>query len=141
MSRPADAGAVAVVCGGSVVSAGGDGGGPPTASRFKPGRSGNPGGRPKSLPRFRKGSRDVSFSLLAEIRDRIADKDPDTRPRLPELVDALVRVAPHGGFLPTDRQAAIDSGNARLLLMALAIKDLPDAQRTALVALLGDSKA
>jgi len=81
----------------------------------------------------------VTFDLLAQVRDRLADTDPDTRPRLPELVDALARIAPFGGFLTADKQAAVDAGSARLLLLALAIKDLPDDKRTALMGLLGNA--
>ena len=123
------------------VSAAGGGGGPPTASRFKPGKSGNPGGRPKTLPRFRVRCRNVSFALLAEIKTRLADRDPDTRVPLPELVDALSRIAPHGGFLTADKQAACDANSARIWLLALAIKDLPEDKRSALLGLLGEPKA
>jgi hypothetical protein len=113
----------------------------PTAGRFKPGQSGNPGGRPRSLPRFRRGSRDVAFALLTEVRERLADKDPQTRPALAELVDALTAIAPFGGFLAADKQAVVEASSAKLLLLALAIKDLPEDKRTALLGLLGDSKA
>jgi hypothetical protein len=129
MRTSTDAGAV-------VVSAAGGGGGPPTASRFKAGKSGNPGGRPKTLPTFRVRCRNVSFALLAEIKARLAHKDPETGLAsipLPDLVDALARVAPFGGFLPADRQAVEELARLRVALSLLASSSLTPEQRKVLI--------
>jgi hypothetical protein len=125
MRSPTDAGA-------AVVSAAG-GGGPPAASRFAAGKSGNPGGRPKSLPRFRKRCRDVSFALLAQLEARIADTDPETRVPLPYLVEALTAIAPYGGFLPADRQAVEELARLRVALSLLASANLTPEQRKVLL--------
>jgi hypothetical protein len=57
-------------------------GSPPVASRFKPGQSGNPGGRPKG-----------SLSPIAEIRRQLAevkDSDEQKRTRLQVIVANLL---------------------------------------------------
>jgi hypothetical protein len=49
---------------------------------------------------------------LTAIKDRLAHKDPETGLALialPEMVEALVRIAPFGGFLPADRSAALEA--------------------------------
>lgn len=102
-----------------------------SAPRFPRGKSGNPGGRPKSLPRFRRRVRDVSFALLERVRDRLRNPNAHTTA---ELVDMLVRLAPFGGFLPADEQAASEIALLRLALSLLDRSDLKPEQKRALLA-------
>lgn len=117
-----------------MVTAGGAGGGPPTASRFAKGKSGNPGGRPKALPRFRARCRKVSFALLDEISARLAHQDPERPIPLPELVEALAAVAPFGGLLPVDRQAVDELARLRVAVWLLERGKLTAEERRALLA-------
>jgi len=68
----------------------GDGGGykrPPARTRFRPGRSGNPAGRPKRQPSFR-------TALLAELAANMPGKDPERAgSKLAALVKTLVDTA------------------------------------------------
>jgi hypothetical protein len=57
---------------------------PPSHTRFRPGRSGNPAGRPKRRPSFRD-------TLLAELAAAMPGKDPQhARNKLQALVRTLV---------------------------------------------------
>ncbi len=59
---------------------------PPTGTRFQPGTSGNPGGRPKRRPSFRS-------ALLAELAAPTPEKDSPARSKLEALVSVLVGAA------------------------------------------------
>jgi uncharacterized protein DUF5681 len=58
---------------------------PPVNSRFQPGRSGNPSGRPKTQPSFR-------AALVAELAATVPAKDQQ-RNKLQALVTTLVNAA------------------------------------------------
>lgn len=103
------------------------------APRFAPGASGNPGGRPKTLPRFRVGCRNTSFAILKEIRKRMSDPDVS----LAEVVKAFEAVADRGGFIPVKEEGEMEVAQARLVLMAMALEGLPVDQKQKLIALLG----
>lgn len=108
-----------------------------TAARFRRGKSGNPGGRPKDLPKFRKALRTRSWGWLAKL-DALMDNVATT------AADKLAiwkAVCDRGGFLPADRQANVDAGNARLLVLAASLRSLSDAQREAILSMLGEIKA
>lgn len=106
------------------------------APRFAKGQSGNPAGRPRSLPRFRARCRIATFEALAELRKAMID------PEIPlgEKVKAFEAMADRGGFLPADKEAALDAGRARIILAALALQGLNDEQRKALLAAVGEAE-
>jgi hypothetical protein len=58
---------------------------PPKGRRFKPGKSGNPRGRPK-------GSRSFKTDLAAEMRERITLRDKDGRPHRITKQRALIKM-------------------------------------------------
>lgn len=64
---------------------------PPVSTRFKPGQSGNPSGRPKKPPSF-------SSELMAELGESVssADKEPITKQRA--LIRTLVDLALAGNL-------------------------------------------
>jgi len=96
-------------------------------NKFQPGKSGNPGGRPKSLMKFRTRCRNLSREILTEIKKRLGEAD------LPDLVAAFQAVSDRGGYLTAKDQANIDTGNARLALALLAIETLTGDQRQKVV--------
>lgn len=100
-----------------------------TANRFRPGQSGNPGGRPKSLRAFRVKCRKLTPKILKEIEKRMGEADVP----LSDVVKAFEAVADRGGFLKTDVQAAIETGHARLVVAAMALQTLSKEQRHALL--------
>jgi hypothetical protein len=104
-------------------------GGPPAAARFKKGQSGNPGGRPKDLPRFRRACRKLSWDGLEIIKAGL--KDPEIS--FGDKVTAWKAVADRGGHLPVDRQAAIESAQARLVLAMMVAEALTPAERKKLL--------
>jgi hypothetical protein len=73
-----------------------------TAARFLPGKSGNPGGRPKDLPRFRKGCRDRGWKWLDQL-DALMDA-PGTPPA--DKLAIWRAVCDRGGYLPADKTFA-----------------------------------
>lgn len=100
-----------------------------TATRFKPGQSGNPGGRPKSLRAFRARCRTLSRKLLSEIEKRMSDPDVP----LGDVVRAYEAVSDRGGFLKADVQAGVEAEAMRLIVAAMAVKTLSKEQRHALL--------
>lgn len=107
-----------------------------TAARFQRGTSGNPGGRPKDLPRFRQALRTRSWEWLAKLDALMAHDGTAAGDKL-----AIWKaVCDRGGFLPSDRQASVDAGNARLLVLAAALRNLSDGQREAILSMLGEIK-
>ncbi len=110
---------------------------PPVATRFPKGRSGNPGGRPKSLTAFRARCRRLSRELLDVIKARMTEPGV----RLDHLVMAFAAIADRGGYLPADRQHEIDLGSTRLLLLAMALRGLNDKQRGDILAMFSERKA
>ncbi len=108
-----------------------------TAARFKPGTTGNPGGRPKDLRAFRTRCRKLSRKLLAEIEKRMGDADVP----LDHIVKAYEAVSDRGGFLKADAQAAIETGHMRLLVAAMALQTLSEEQRRTLLSALATEKA
>jgi hypothetical protein len=67
---------------------------------WKPGESGNPGGRPKGSPEFRKRCREVAGELL----ERLCSAEPEEADK---LVRAFEAVADRGGLIPSDREFAV----------------------------------
>jgi len=65
--------------------------------------------------------------------------DPDVR--LDHLVAAFAAISDRGGYLPADRQAAVDINSTRLLLLAMALRGLNDQQRTDILAMFGDRQS
>ncbi len=102
---------------------------PPVERRFKPGVSGNPSGRPKDIMAFRTRCRNLSRKLLDQIRDRMADPDVS----LGDVVSAFKAVADRGGFLPADRQGALEASHARIVMALLAVGALAPAERVKLL--------
>ena len=100
-----------------------------TAGKFPKGKSGNPGGRPKDLPRFRKACRKLSWAGLDIIKAGL--EDPDVP--FGDKVTAWKAVADRGGHLPVDRQAAIESAQARLVLAMMVAEALTPAERKKLL--------
>lgn len=100
-----------------------------TAPRFKKGKSGNPGGRPKDLPRFRKACRLLSWQGLDIIKAGL--EDPEVS--FGDKVTAWKALADRGGYLPADRQAAIESAQARLVLAMMVAEALTPAERKKLL--------
>ncbi len=89
---------------------------PPTQTRFRPGRSGNPGGRPKRRPSFR-------AALLAELAATMPGKDPQ---RALSKLQALVRTL-------VDSAIAGDARAQSLLVAVLArIGDVEDNEPNSL---------
>jgi hypothetical protein len=85
---------------------------------WKKGQSGNPSGRPKSLPRFRVGCRNDSFKIKREIMKRI--EDPDVP--LAEIVKAFEAIADRGGFIVADKELTLEIAKAQLLVAAAAAR-------------------
>lgn len=102
---------------------------PPVATRFQKGKSGNAGGRPKDLPRFRKACRKLTWEGFDIIEAGM--RDPDVS--FGDKVAAWKALADRGGFLPTDRQAAIEASQARLVLAMLLAEALTPAERAKLL--------
>jgi hypothetical protein len=100
-----------------------------SAPRFEKGRSGNPGGRPRSLPRFRAKNRKGAQLILDQLLLRMADPAAS----LGEVVRAYESVCAMGGYLPADKDAGIDLSQGRLVLLAMAVKGLTRAQRAILI--------
>ncbi len=103
-----------------------------TAPRFEKGKSANPGGRPKSLPRHRRKNRRAAGPILDAMMDAIEHPEKASRP-LPELVRAYEVVCAMGGYLPADKEFGNDVSQGRLLLLAMAIKGLTKDQRAILI--------
>lgn len=91
-----------------------------------------PAGKPKSLPRFRKRSRVVAFEILAEIQRRIG---ADVNGEIPmgDLVRAYTELADRGGFMRSKEESDIELVKARLLVAAMAIKELTEESRKTLL--------
>jgi hypothetical protein len=78
---------------------------PPTHTRFRPGRSGNPGGRPKRRPSFR-------ATLLAELAETMPGNDRQgAQTKLRALIKTLVNAAIAGD---ARAQALLVSALARI---------------------------
>ncbi len=100
-----------------------------TAPRFKAGESGNPGGRPKDLPEFRAACRELTWASLDVIRVGLKDAEVS----FGDKITAFKALADRGGFLPVDRQAAVEAGQARLLLAMTALEVLTPPERKKLL--------
>jgi hypothetical protein len=70
-----------------------------TAARFLPGKSGNPGGRPKDLPRFRTACREKGWAWLDQLETLMVA--PGTPPA--EKLAIWKAVCDRGGYLPADK--------------------------------------
>jgi hypothetical protein len=101
-----------------------------TAPKFRPGQSGNPGGRPKSLPRFRLHCRALSWKILGEIRRRLHEAP------FADLLEALEVVGDRGGFLSAKDTGKEDTDRARLVLALMAMDQLSGEQRDRAIAAL-----
>jgi hypothetical protein len=80
---------------------------------WKPGQSGNPGGRPKGAPGFRQRCREVAETLLERL--------------LVEPVEALAAIskaievaADRGGYLPVDRLVRAEAERLKSMLDVMA---------------------
>lgn len=104
---------------------------PPPEHRWKPGESGNPSGRHKELPGFRTWCRKLSRETASKIIHRIRTDDCVS---VGDMIAAFKAFADRGGFLPTDRQAAIETGQARLVLAMAALEVLSPPERAKLLA-------
>lgn len=104
---------------------------PPPEHRWKPGESGNPSGRHKELPGFRTWCRKLSRETAGKIIHRIRTDDTVS---LGDMIAAFKAFADRGGFLPVDRQAAVEVGQARLVLAMAALEALSPPERAKLLA-------
>jgi hypothetical protein len=96
-----------------------------TLKPFPKGVSGNPSGRPKSLPRFRARNRKAAPRILSEILRRIGDNDVPVG----EWVKAFEAICGMGGFLPLDKDAAVEVGKFKVALSLMALDGLTADQR------------
>ena len=110
---------------------------PPPETRFAKGQSGNPGGRPKDLPKFRNACRKLTWEALDVIEAGLSDPDVS----FGDKVTAFKALADRGGFLPIDRQAAIESNQARLVLAMLMAEELTPPERKKLLEVMERSLA
>jgi hypothetical protein len=85
---------------------------------WKKGQSGNRTGRPKSLPRFRKGCRNDSFKIKRAIMKDIDSPDVP----LGEKVKAFEAICDRGGFLVADKEVSLEIAKAQLLVAAAAAR-------------------
>jgi hypothetical protein len=108
------------------------------APEFKRGRSANPGGRPASLPRFRKAARENSFTIMAEIMRRISNDSAGEIP-LKDLVTAFQELSDRGGHIKSKDEADVDATKARIVLTAMAFEGLTPEQRMQLLTALKDA--
>ena len=92
---------------------------PPVGTRFQPGRSGNPRGRPK-------GARNLSTIIAAALSERVTVNENGRRRRIPKLDAAIKQLV---------NRAASGELRATQLMLALAQANethpaQPDAERT-----------
>lgn len=92
--------------------------------KFKPGQSGNPGGKPRGTSQFRFRCRLVAERLLTELENRMDNFGADD---LDSLLRAFTVLAPYGGYISAEREA-------QLILRALAVPTLTAEDRATLLA-------
>jgi hypothetical protein len=102
---------------------------PPVESRWKPGQSGNPTGRPRELMAFRTRCRKLSRRLLDIIRRRM--NDPDVS--LADLVSAFKAISDRGGFLPADRLGSLEANHTRIVQALVTVGALVPEERMRLL--------
>ncbi len=100
--------------------------------RWAKGTVTNPAGRPKSLPGFRKACREDAVKVRKEIMRRIEADSAGEIP-LKEIVQAFTELSDRGGFLKGKEEADIENLKARLILTAMALKDLKEEHRAKLL--------
>lgn len=93
---------------------------PPGARPWRPGESGNPGGRPRSLTGFRARCRAAAERMLERI------EQADGAELTPAMIAAFAAVCDRGGYLAADK-------SARLLLDSLELAHLTREQRETLI--------
>lgn len=108
---------------------------PPVHTRWKKGcPSPNPHGVTRAALDFKKACQEKAPDLLRAVIERMTN--PDERTSLGDMVRALEVVCDRAGFLATDKAAAIEMGNAKVLLAALAMQQMDKEERQRLIGLL-----
>jgi hypothetical protein len=114
--------------------------GPPTDHltpwQFKPGQSGNPGGRPKVQADFRRKCRELAQKTLDSLElelSRGPAYDEDAKrfapSQVPEYVNALKFLTQMGGILAPDQLVQIESAYSRLMLQIADSQRLSEQQK------------